>query len=47
MATNNSRQIRVDIKFLKFIEVQYPNANNPERTRRLMDMLIYGKKKTK
>ena len=45
MATNNTRLIRVDIKFIKLIELEYPNAQNPERSRRIVDILLYGKKK--
>jgi len=40
-----ARQIWVDPDFKKFIEKEYPNARNPERTRRIMDWLLYGKEK--
>lgn len=42
----NTEKIRVDPDFKKFIEEEYPNAYNPERTKKILDKLLgYGKKK--
>ena len=40
MGYNRARQINVDPRFKEFIEREYPNALNPERTRRIMDRLL-------
>lgn len=39
-------QIWVDPSFKQFIEREFPNAYNPERTRRIMDRLL-GNETTK
>jgi len=44
---NRARQIWVDPKFKEFIEMEYPNALNPERTRRVMDRLLGIRKSNK
>ena len=41
----NTIKIRVDADFKKFIEDEYPNSYNPERTKKVLDSLLYGKKK--
>ena len=41
----STEKIRADPNFVRLIETLYPNARNPERTRRVMDELLNGKKK--
>ena len=36
---------RSDLEFTKFIREEFPDITDPERERRILDRLLYGKEK--